>query len=154
MAKPKNYHEHFVRQKTKGGLQKQTPREMMETLLSVNVSTTTVADDLLRNITSVDNYPNSSVTTCSPSSPDCQIDHTVTCIGEIEYCNLTKSEYEHLLFDYISPTIPEWILIFSHLIVFLMGLVSLAFLLKLLLRLSFKQITRLPRLLNKQIFDF
>lgn len=61
----------------------------------------------------------------------CMIDHDVVCVGDPLYCNLSREEYMELLHDYISPTLPEWILIFSHCLVFFMGLVSLCgFLLK------------------------
>lgn len=53
------------------------------------------------------------------------IDHSTTCVGDQEYCNLTYNEYTRLLYDYIYPTTPEWILIISHMIVFTMGLVSI-----------------------------
>lgn len=56
--------------------------------------------------------------------PNCIIDHNITCVGDPIYCNLTYDEYLHLLYDYIYPSIPEWILICSHAVVFLMGLVS------------------------------
>lgn len=52
------------------------------------------------------------------------IDHEITCVGEKEYCNYTREEYIGLLYDYIYPTTGEWILIGSHCVVFLMGLVS------------------------------
>ena len=58
-------------------------------------------------------------------SDTCQIDHTKVCVGDPIYCNLTLDQYTELLNDYISPTSNEWILIFSHSIVFLMGLVSI-----------------------------
>lgn len=47
-----------------------------------------------------------------------------TCVGDPMYCNYTYDEYVQMLHDYIAPTVPEWILIFSHAIVFFMGLVS------------------------------
>lgn len=50
-----------------------------------------------------------------------------TCIGEPMYCNYTYDEYLRMLHDYISPTVPEWILIASHIVVFCMGLVRLTF---------------------------
>lgn len=56
--------------------------------------------------------------------PDCIIDHNITCVGDRQYCNLTYDEYMSLLYDYIYPTVPEWILIGSHSVVFVMGLVS------------------------------
>ncbi|XP_055696230.1 orexin/Hypocretin receptor type 1-like [Lutzomyia longipalpis] len=56
--------------------------------------------------------------------PDCVIDHNITCVGEPMYCNLTYEEYVNLVYDYIYPSISEWILIFSHSIVFIMGLVG------------------------------
>lgn len=94
----------------------------MEKLLS---SFTTTADGLLSNSSeTADFFLKPVVTTCSESSGDCAIDHTLVCVGDPEFCNLTRSEYEQLLYDYISPTVPEWILIFSHICVFLMGLVS------------------------------
>uniref|UniRef100_A0A1B0GME0 G-protein coupled receptors family 1 profile domain-containing protein n=1 Tax=Phlebotomus papatasi TaxID=29031 RepID=A0A1B0GME0_PHLPP len=54
--------------------------------------------------------------------PDCVIDHNITCVGDRTYCNLTYDEYMSLLYDYIYPTVPEWILIGSHSVVFVMGL--------------------------------
>lgn len=54
----------------------------------------------------------------------CIIDHTVVCVGDPQYCNLTKDEYMDLLYEYITPTTAELILIVSHCIVFTMGLVS------------------------------
>lgn len=62
---------------------------------------------------------------CSENEdPTCIIDHNITCVGDPLYCNLTYEEYLELLYDYIYPTVPEWILIFSHAVVFIMGLVS------------------------------
>lgn len=60
-------------------------------------------------------------TTCT--EPSC-INHTIVCVGEPDYCNYTYEEYVEMLYDYIYPTVPEWILIFSHAVVFFMGLVS------------------------------
>lgn len=48
-----------------------------------------------------------------------------TCIGDPAYCNYTYEEYVQMLHDYITPTLPEWILIGSHAIVFFIGLVSI-----------------------------
>lgn len=55
---------------------------------------------------------------------NCFIDHNVTCVGDPLYCNLTYEEYRQLLMDYIYPSTAEWILIASHSVVFIMGLVS------------------------------
>ncbi|XP_061500877.1 neuropeptide SIFamide receptor isoform X1 [Anopheles gambiae] len=55
---------------------------------------------------------------------NCFIDHNVTCVGDPDFCNLTYSEYRQLLMDYIYPSTGEWILIASHTVVFLMGLVG------------------------------
>lgn len=95
--------------------------KIMEALLA---STTTTVEDLLSNSSTVDYLVNPIVTACLGTSPDCAIDHTKVCVGDVEFCNLTKSEYEELLYDYIWPTVPEFILIVSHIVVFLMGLVS------------------------------
>lgn len=51
-------------------------------------------------------------------------DYNITCVGEPIYCNYTYEEYVQMLYDYIYPTVPEWILIISHSVVFIMGLVS------------------------------
>lgn len=51
----------------------------------------------------------------------------ITCVGDPIYCNYTYEEYVQMLYDYLYPTIPEWILICSHTIVFFMGLVSIFF---------------------------
>lgn len=48
----------------------------------------------------------------------------ITCVGDPAYCNYTYEEYVQMLHDYITPTVPEWILICSHGIVFFIGLVS------------------------------
>lgn len=48
----------------------------------------------------------------------------ITCVGEIEYCNLTYEEYKQMLEEYIFPSVWEWILIGMHGTVFLIGLVS------------------------------
>lgn len=64
--------------------------------------------------------------TCSENEDlNCIIDHNITCVGDPSFCNLTYDEYMELLNDYIYPSIAEWILIFSHAVVFIMGLVSL-----------------------------
>lgn len=53
----------------------------------------------------------------------CFIDHNVTCVGDPQFCNLTYDEYRQLLMDYIYPSTAEWILIASHTVVFIMGLI-------------------------------
>ncbi|XP_049545190.1 neuropeptide SIFamide receptor-like isoform X3 [Anopheles darlingi] len=55
---------------------------------------------------------------------NCFIDHNVTCVGDPDFCNLTYGEYRQLLMDYIYPSTGEWILIASHTVVFIMGLVG------------------------------
>lgn len=96
---------------------------LSSTLLPELVTTT----ELFWNQSStVDYMENSIETTCFENSPDCVIDHSTTCVGDVAYCNLTEQEYMKLLYDYIWPTVPEWILICSHIVVFLMGLVSVS----------------------------
>lgn len=64
--------------------------------------------------------------TCNENEdPNCIIDHNITCVGDPSFCNLTYEEYMELLNDYIYPSMAEWILIISHAVVFIMGLVSL-----------------------------
>lgn len=46
------------------------------------------------------------------------------CVGVPEYCNLTHDEYEAMLMAFIYPTWTEWVLIGAHVVVFVMGLVS------------------------------
>lgn len=58
---------------------------------------------------------------------NCVIDHNVVCVGDSQYCNLTYEQYTGLLLEYITPTTSEWILIVSHSVVFIMGLVSILF---------------------------
>ncbi|CRK91360.1 CLUMA_CG005033, isoform A [Clunio marinus] len=96
----------------------------METTLS-SLMTTSV-DELVNNSSMLDFMlnPSATPTTCSETSEDCVIDHSVVCVGEAIFCNLSREDYENLLYEYIAPTIPEWILIFSHIIVFLMGLIG------------------------------
>lgn len=62
--------------------------------------------------------------TCNEGEdPNCIIDHNITCVGDPIHCNLTYDEYLDMLLDYIYPSVPEWILISSHAVVFVMGLV-------------------------------
>ncbi|CAB3246631.1 unnamed protein product [Arctia plantaginis] len=49
---------------------------------------------------------------------------TEECIGLKEYCNLTEEEYVRMLNEYIYPNTYEWILIGTHTIVFIIGLVG------------------------------
>lgn len=60
---------------------------------------------------------------------NCIIDHNAVCVGDPQYCNLTYEQYTGLLLEYITPTTSEWILIVSHSVVFIMGLVSIQFIL-------------------------
>lgn len=46
------------------------------------------------------------------------------CIGDPEYCNMTKEEYLTMLNDYIYPHPHEWVLIATHAIVFVIGLIG------------------------------
>jgi len=90
---------------------------------SAAVTATTLMAGNILNLSSVDYSVVAA--TCNETNPECVIDHSVYCVGDPLYCNLTREEYLEILYDYISPTVPEWILIFSHVIVFLMGLVRI-----------------------------
>jgi hypothetical protein len=111
-------------------MQTTLPFTTLPTISSRTTTTTTitaaaaVSEFLWNHSSTVDYDLNPVLTTCSETSVDCRIDHSIQCVGDPIYCNLTKEEYVALLYDYISPTVPEWILICSHIIVFLMGLVS------------------------------
>ncbi|XP_039750899.1 orexin receptor type 1-like [Pararge aegeria] len=54
------------------------------------------------------------------------IKHNVTedCVGDKQFCNLTKEEYVAMLNDYIYPQTYEWVLIGTHTAVFIVGLVG------------------------------
>lgn len=80
-------------------------------------------DASISELLSFENSSESSLN-CSLNSPDCVIDHTKVCIGDKEYCNYTEEIYRELLIEYIKPTLSEWILVCSHIFVFLLGLVS------------------------------
>lgn len=51
---------------------------------------------------------------------------TVTegCVGDDQFCNLTKEEYVEMLNNYIYPHTYEWVLIGTHTVVFIAGLVG------------------------------
>lgn len=51
---------------------------------------------------------------------------TVTegCVGDAQFCNLTKEEYVEMLNNYIYPHTYEWVLIGTHTVVFIAGLVG------------------------------
>ncbi|KAI8432919.1 hypothetical protein MSG28_013829 [Choristoneura fumiferana] len=42
----------------------------------------------------------------------------VTCVGDAEYCNMSREEYTEMLNDYIYPKPYEWVLIATHSVVF------------------------------------
>ncbi|CAH2057392.1 unnamed protein product, partial [Iphiclides podalirius] len=46
------------------------------------------------------------------------------CVGDPEFCNMTKDEYLEMLNDYIYPQPYEWVLIATHAIVFVIGLIG------------------------------
>lgn len=103
----------------------------MDSLTNFNLSTSNDPKFLeyvgLQSDYLIENFTNNilSVTpTCDPTSHSCVIDHNQVCVGDMLYCNLTEEEYRELLISYITPSWTEWILIFSHIVVFLLGLVS------------------------------
>lgn len=49
---------------------------------------------------------------------------TEECIGQKEFCNLSREDYVAMLNDYIYPHTYEWILIGTHTLVFITGLVG------------------------------
>lgn len=46
------------------------------------------------------------------------------CVGDPEFCNMTQEEYLEMLNDYIFPQPYEWVLIATHAIVFVIGLIG------------------------------
>ncbi|XP_053618099.1 orexin/Hypocretin receptor type 1-like isoform X2 [Plodia interpunctella] len=46
------------------------------------------------------------------------------CVGDPEFCNMTKEEYLDMLNEYIFPHPYEWVLIATHAIVFVIGLIG------------------------------
>lgn len=46
------------------------------------------------------------------------------CVGSEEYCNMTREEYITMLNNYIYPQTYEWVLIGTHTVVFVVGLVG------------------------------
>lgn len=74
---------------------------------------------------SISDFSLSPETICNENEDEnCTIDHNLICVGDKQHCSLTYEEYTELLNNYIYPTTNEWILIVSHMIVFIMGLVS------------------------------
>lgn len=49
---------------------------------------------------------------------------TEECVGQKEFCNLSREEYITMLNDYIYPHTYEWVLIGTHTLVFITGLVG------------------------------
>lgn len=49
---------------------------------------------------------------------------TEECVGDKQFCNLTKEDYFAMLNDYIYPQTYEWVLIATHTAVFIIGLVG------------------------------
>ncbi|KAG6449622.1 hypothetical protein O3G_MSEX006156 [Manduca sexta] len=49
---------------------------------------------------------------------------TEECVGDKDFCNMTKEEYMAMLNDYIFPQPYEWVLIATHAIVFVIGLIG------------------------------
>lgn len=49
---------------------------------------------------------------------------TEECVGQKEFCNLSREDYVSMLNDYIYPHTYEWVLIGTHTLVFITGLVG------------------------------
>ncbi|XP_063629110.1 orexin/Hypocretin receptor type 1-like [Cydia splendana] len=49
---------------------------------------------------------------------------TTACPGDQDYCNMTREEYIEMLQEYIYPRPFEWVLITTHAIVFVIGLIG------------------------------
>ncbi|CAH0596869.1 unnamed protein product [Chrysodeixis includens] len=56
-----------------------------------------------------------------------EFNDTEECVGMKEYCNLSREEYVSMLNNYIYPQTYEWVLIATHSLVFVTGLVGNAF---------------------------
>lgn len=89
------------------------------TLLPTNISVSTASSENILNSTMTE------ILCDELRDENCVIDHTKVCVGDKQYCNLTYEEYMGILYEYITPTPSEWILIVSHAFVFIMGLVSI-----------------------------
>lgn len=115
--KPENISKKFKRDLIKDGT---------TTSIENSPDNTTEYFNLELNSTETTNYFSTTQETICNEKEDenCTIDHNLTCVGDEQYCNLTYEEYTELLNNYIYPTTNEWILIVSHMIVFIMGLVS------------------------------
>lgn len=46
------------------------------------------------------------------------------CVGDPQFCNMSKEEYVEMLNNYIYPYTYEWVLIGTHTVVFIAGLVG------------------------------
>ncbi|KAL0812091.1 hypothetical protein ABMA28_009475 [Loxostege sticticalis] len=63
-------------------------------------------------------------TETSKNEVEIDLNETEECVGSEEYCNMTKEEYLAMMNDYIYPQTYEWILIGTHTVVFIIGLVG------------------------------
>lgn len=63
-------------------------------------------------------------TETSENEVEIDLNETEECVGSEEYCNMTKEEYLAMMNDYIYPQTYEWILIGTHTVVFIIGLVG------------------------------
>ncbi|XP_060807180.1 orexin/Hypocretin receptor type 1 [Amyelois transitella] len=52
------------------------------------------------------------------------LNYTENCVGDQDYCNMTEEEYMDMLNAYIYPHPYEWVLIATHAIVFVIGLIG------------------------------
>lgn len=50
--------------------------------------------------------------------------NTADCVGDPQFCNLSREEYVEMLNNYIYPHTYEWVLIGTHTVVFIVGLVG------------------------------
>ncbi|XP_041975381.1 orexin receptor type 1-like [Aricia agestis] len=90
------------------------------TLCGVDIAKTEAVEnrgDVNKNIISKDLDHNRTVASVAE-------ENSTECVGAAEYCNLTKDEYVEMLNQYIYPQPYEWVLIGTHSVVFLVGLVG------------------------------
>lgn len=75
--------------------------------------------------TSIDNSTNSNKSVDYDSLINFDANSTdESCVGDPEYCNMSHGEYIKMLNDYIYPQPYEWVLIATHAIVFIIGLIG------------------------------
>ncbi|CAF4873857.1 unnamed protein product [Pieris macdunnoughi] len=109
----------------------------LDSLISEKIIDTVISDSFkIRKLEAINDIRKRDVNTTEESNVESTEDETEdttiyyeynsseVCVGEPDYCNMTREAYFRMIYDYIYPQTYEWVLIATNAIVFVIGLIG------------------------------